>query len=553
MLRTEKIKDYYKYLIYIFPALYLLLGFYFRQVFGDLSLRSIDPEYIHFISALCVSTGKFSQANIDHPGSVLQLLLAVVFRVVYFFRGHNLPYFQDVISNSDLYLSVGNLVITAIISIAMLWAGKAVIKITDNVLYALVIQTSPFLLNIWYDIIGRIYPELLFVVPVFILQVLLLREIYHQDKNYKPQIFLYAFAIAFGMSLKMTFLPFFVLPLFLIKNIRNKLRYLLYTIISFFLLSLPVVFQLNKFRHWMESIFIHSGAYEGGNKNIIDPGLFVKNFKTLLSSERDFFYAAITLLVLLIVLVISKRSKRILLRISLGLTLIFLGFVFIVSKQYAVRYFIPALLFFPFMLILLKEIVESYIGKKIVRIVLSILLIIIIGYKLKQEVPYMRVVSKSVSAQMAARIETRDVVKTLKKDSYKIIVSQDYGSPFSEYAIMYSFAMGGKNWPGYKEKLNKLYPDTYQYFTWDNTLKYWGKGFNPNKIIASGKPVYLYLQKGNQTLYDKTIHKLFQNYKDFLVKKKLIFKNPQNGEAILQIYFSKVQPADSARHVVHKK
>jgi len=547
------LKRSYKYFLFIFPAIYLLLGFYFRQVFGDLSLRSIDPEYIHFISALSVSTGKFSQANIDQPASVLQLLLALVFRVVYFFRGNSLPYFQDVISHSDLYLSVGNLVITTIIAVSMLWTGKIVKNITNSTLYAVTIQTSPFLFNIWYEITGRIYSELLFIVPVFILQVLLLREIYGQSKNYKPQIFLYAFAVAIGMSLKMTFLPFVVLPLFLIKDIKNKLRYLLYTIIFFFLLSIPVVFRLNKFSSWMKSIFIHSGTYEGGSKNIIDPGLFVKNFKTLISSERDFFYAAIILVVLVLALVITKRSKQVFTRIGLGLTVVFLGFIFIVSKQYAIRYFVPALLFFPFVLILSKEILESFVSKKIVKIALSILLLTIIGYKLILEVPYIRIVSKSIGTQMAARIETRDVANTLKKESYKIIVSQDYGSPFHEYAIMYSFAMGGKNWPHYKEKLNKLYPDTYQYFTWDNTIKYWGKAFNPNKIIASGKPVYLYLQKNKAELYNRTIRKFFKNFKGFTVKKKLLFENSQNGEAILQIYFSKTQPADSVQQIVSKK
>ncbi len=547
MLHTEKTRDNYNFLIYIIPALYLLLGFYFRQVFGDLSLRSVDPEYIHFISALCVSTGKFSQANIDQPASVLQLLLAVVFRVVYFFRGNGLPYFQDVISHSDLYLSVGNLVITTIIAVSLLWAGKAVKNITHNFIYALAIQTSPFLLNIWYDLTGRVYSELLFIVPVLILQVMLLREIYPQNENYKPRIFLYGFAVALGMSLKMTFLPFLFLPLFLIKSIRDKLKYLFYTIIFFFLISLPVAFQLNKFRHWMFSIFVHSGTYEGGTKNIIDTRLFVKNFKTLVSSEHDFFYAFIFLILIILAFVINKRSKQVLTRIGLGLTLVFLGFIFIISKQYEVRYFIPVLLFFPFLLILNKEIIESFISSKTVNVALSIIIVVIIGFKLKQEVPYMRVVSESVGRQMAARMETRDVVNTLKKDSYKIIVSQDYGSPFPEYAIMYSFAMGGKSWPGYKEKLNKLYPDTYQYFTWDNTIKYWGKDFNPNEIIASGKPVYLYLQKDKKELYNRTIHKLFKSYKGFAVKKRLIFKNPQNGEAILQLYFSKAKQQVSSR------
>lgn len=547
MLRTEEIKHRYKYFLYFIPALYLLLGFYFRQIFGDLSLRSIDPEYIHFISALCVSTGKFSQANIDQPASALHLLLAIVFRIVYFFRGNSLPYFQDVISHSDLYLSVGNLVITAIIAASMLWAGKAIKNITNNIIYALAVQTSPFLLNIWYDLTGRIYSELLFIVPALILQVLLLREIYRQNENYKPRIFLYAFAVAVGMSLKMTFLPFIVLPLFLINTFRHKLKYLLYTILIFFTISLPVVFQFGRFRHWMFSIFVHSGTYEGGAKNIIDTSLFVKNFKTLVSSEHDFFYAFIFLILIILASVINKRSKQVLIRIGLGLTLVFLGFIFIISKQYEVRYFVPALLFFPFLLVLNKEIIESFISSKTVNVVLGIIIVVVIGFKLKQEVPYMRVVSESVGRQMAARMETRDVVNTLKKDSYKIIVSQDYGCPFHEYAIMYSFSMGGKNWPDYKEKLNKLYPDTYQYFTWDNSLRYWGKPFDPHTATASGKPVYLYLEKNRQELYNRTIHKLFENHKGYTVKKKLLFVNPQNGEAILQLYFSKAKQQDSIR------
>ena len=105
--------------------------------------------------------------------------------------------------------------------------------------------------------------------------------------------------------------------------------------------------------------------------------------------------------------------------------------------------------------------------------------------------------------------------------------------------------MGGKNWPDYKEKLNNLYPNTYQYFTWDNTIKYWGKAFDPNSIIVSGKPVYLYLQRNTNSLYTRTIRKLFKNFKGFTVKKKLLFDNPQNGEAILQLYFAKAIRQDS--------
>ncbi len=538
-------KNRYRIWLALFPALYLLLGFYFRQVFGDLSLRTIDPEYIHFISGLCVSTGKFSQANIDHPGALLQILLAVVFKTVYFFRNHNLPYFEDVIRHSDMYLAVGNLTITVILTGTLFWAGKAVYKITNNPVYALAIQVSPFLLNIWYDLTGRIYPELLFLIPVFMLQVLVLREFYDPKLTDKQRIRFYALAVAIGLSLKMTFLPFFLLPLFFIKNLRNKLKYTLFTGVFFFLLSPQVFFQLGRFRRWMFSIFIHNGAYESGTKSIIDTHLFIRNLGTLLSAKPYFFDAFFLLIVFTFILIFTKRAKSIQAKTGMALSLNLLGFVFFMGKHYEMRYFVPALLFFPFLLIVNMEIIYRFFNRKPVYIVLSTLLILLVGYRLKQEVPYMRVVSRSVGRQVKAREETRALMQTLPKNSYRIIVSQDYGCPLQAYAIMYSFAMGGKQWPHYKEKLDKLYPDVYQYFTWDNSLRYWGKPFIPDTVVSSGKPVYLYLQENSKTLYNRTIKKLLGNHKGYSVSKKLLFENPKNGEAVLQLFFSKAEPQSS--------
>ena len=538
-------KNRYRIWLALFPALYLLLGFYFRQVFGDLSLRTIDPEYIHFISGLCVSTGKFSQANIDQPAALLQILLAVVFKIVYFFRNHNLSYFEDVIRHSDMYLAVGNLTITVILAATLFWAGKAVYKITRHPVYALAIQASPFLLNIWYDLTGRIYAELLFLIPVFMLQVLVLREFYDPKLTDKQRIGLYALAVAIGLSLKMTFLPFFLLPLFFLKSLRNKLKYTLFTGIFFFLFSPQVLFQFGRFRRWMFSIFIHNGTYEGGAKSIINTHIFTRNLETLLSAKPYFFEAFILLIAFTFILIFTKRAKSVQTKTGMALSLSLLGFVFFMGKHYEMRYFVPALLFFPFLLIVNVEIIYRFFNRKPVYIVLSALLILLVGYRLKQEVPYMRVVSHSVASQVKAREETRALLQTLPENSYRIIVSQDYGCPLQAYAIMYSFAMGGKQWPHYKEKLNKLYPDVYQYFTWDNSLRYWGKPFIPDTVVSSGKPVYLYLQKNSKTLYQKTLKKLLGNHKGIWVSKKLLYENPENGEAVLQLFFLKATPQTS--------
>jgi hypothetical protein len=530
-----------KYLLFIFPAAYLLLGFYLRQIFGDLSLRSTDPDYLHFLSGMCISTGQFNEANIDHPGSALQVLLAGVFRVVYLFRERTHPYFEDAMLNSDLYLAVGNLVITILLAGTILWAGIAVFKITKNYVYALLIQTGPFLIDIWYEIYGRIYPELLILIPVLIIQVQILKTLYDKNHGKLNDVLILSFAVALGMSLKMTFLPFIIIPLFLIPSLKKKTQYLLFTVIFFFVISIPVTFQMERFWNWMKGIFIHSGMYQSGEKNIIDPAVFISNLQKLWQSEKTFFIALSALLVMTVVIIFLKNrhtdKKRRFILIAAGLYLMFAASVFIVAKQFAVRYFIPALLFYPLLLVLINETVKLISLNKYIITVTHIIIAVIILMNLKNQLPYVRITSEGVGSFMEARKHSRSFISTLENDSYKIIVSQDYGSPYKEYAIMYSFCVAGGGWPGYREKLDRIYPNTYQYFTWDNTIKYWGKEFNPLVIAESDKPVYLYLEKNSEDLYNKTIDRLFENNPEFIVESKLLFENSKTGEGILQLFF----------------
>jgi len=530
-------KKYSSYLLFVFPILYLLLGFYLRQVFGALSLRSNDPEYVHFISSMCVATGRFGQANVDHPGSVFQLVMALIFRFIHFFRGNDIPFFQDAMAHADMYLAVTNLCITVIVSAAMLWAGKAILKITNNPLYAILIQTAPFLIKSWYEVYGRIYPELTFVIPIFLLEVQLFKEIYQTEKESGKSVFIYALAISIGLSTKMTFLPLALLPFFSIKKMGNKVKYFVLTIILFFILSPQVASQWHHFSHWMRGIFFHSGAYESGGTNIVNSSLFFSNLNKIVHLESFFFYATGILFVLLIAILFTKNRKSTMTVVIAGLIVALGGLIFIVSKQYATRYFFPALLLYPFLLILIKETAQMFIRKKIVNIVLEILLVMVIGYQLNRSVGYMRIISKKISQQMDARIQTRDFAQTLDKNSYTIITSQDYGSPYPQYAIMFSFAMGGKHWPDYKAKLDKLFPDNYMYFTWDNTIKYWGKPYSASDIATSGKPVFLYLQKNTQKLYQRTVNKLLEKSTGISITNKLLFENPVNHESIMQLYY----------------
>jgi hypothetical protein len=304
----------------------------------------------------------------------------------------------------------------------------------------------------------------------------------------------------------------------------------------FLAISLPVTFQLERFWNWMKGIFIHSGAYQRGDSNIVDWPQFAYNFKKLFITQKQFFIAILLLAIGTITLLFKngKEKKKKIVIVSVGLIIAILGITFIISKQFAERYFVPAMLFFPFLLILNVEIIKQYLSQKIITITLSVIAAFIILFNLNNELPTVRLTSKVIQQQMQARIKSRAFVNTLPENSYKIIVSQDYGCPFHEYAIMYSFCVAGRDWPKHNEKLNKIYPDTFFYFTWDNTIKFWGNPLNLSEIIESKKPVYLYLEKNTNELYNRTINKIDPS-NSFEIQRDTIFVNPENNEAIYQL------------------
>jgi hypothetical protein len=529
--------------IFVIPLFYLTLGFYFRQIFGDLSLRSNDPEYIHFLSGMCVATGQFDQTNVDQPASALHVLLALVFRLVYFFRESSRPFFEDALLNSDLYLAVGNLVITTLLSVALLYAGFRTFKITGNVFYAVLLQFGPFLINIWYEIIGRIYAELLFLIPVMIIQVQILKKFYRErEDDHIEDVLAYAAAVAVGMAIKMTFLPLVIIPLILLRTAKKKLQCAAISLAAFLVLALPVTLQAKYFLKWMIGLFLHSGRYQSGGLTIINLDSFINNIKIFIGQEK-YFVILILLAIIsaLFIVIINKKLKqprlKNLLHINAAiLTAISLS-LFIVFKQYEPRYVIPALLFFPFLLVLLQENILCVVNKKIFRLFLNIATIILMVVLFNQHMAYARIVSDAIGSDMQARQKTREFIHSLPQESCTIIVSQDYGCPYQEYAIMYGFCMAGRNWPGHRETLDKLYPDRYFYFTWDDTIKRWGSDFDPRLIAGSGKPVFLYLEKDDEELYERTERKLLERYPGVRIRKENLFHNGGNGEGILQLQF----------------
>jgi hypothetical protein len=543
------------YLLVIIPAIYFILGSYFRYLLGDLSLRSLDPDYIYYVTGLGISEGHFNVFHVDNPGTPLQYLMGLSYRLIYLVRPGNGTYLEDVFSNPDLYMAISNSVITGLTTALLYFAGSRIYKSTGSVLYGLLIQTTPFLAVIWYDLIGRIVPELLMPIPVIFLEIFLIELIY-AEKNVESirQISILAFISAIGLSVKLTYIPLWFIPFILVKTWKKKAMFVGLAILFFLMFAIPVTLRINTFAGWISSLFIHSGQYGGGESNFINWADFHANMNYLWFYEKWFLLT--NLLALLTAsgyfLFRKKEADRRLLLVTLAvLATVFLQTI-MVGKHFEHRYYIPVLLLFPVLVFLIAEFAGRILPGKFHVLISSGLIVFLVAFFVHQQ-PWIKLKAETMSADMAQREETRRFVSTLKPNSIKIITTQNYGGPYREYALMVSYIWSGNQQKYYTETLAGLYPDTYLFFTWDNTFRFWGEKFDAQKIIDSGKSVYLYIERNDEELYNRTLTRIQKESETgFTAERVLIFSNAANSETLYQLKLTKAEKTDSIKGSMEK-
>jgi len=542
----DKLPKAQQALLFLLPVLYFIAGAYFRNLLGNLSLRSSDPEYIYFMSGLTLSEGTLKLAHIDNPGTPLQALVALVFRIIWFFRGLPKPFVEDVFLHPDLYLAVTSLFIAGLTAALLFYAGKKTFQYTNSVFYALLVQTAPFLPVIWYDLIGRVAPELIMPFPLVLLTLLIIKVFFQKEAVSHYQLFLFAFISAFGLSIKLTFLPVWFIPFMIMDGWKKKAAFVGISLVLFLVIAFPVTLRFNIFWGWITALFMGSGQYGGGESNIVDFASLKSNLRELIHLEKRFFYVFLALsasLVSYLAWFRKKAEKRISL-LSIAVVVSIALQVLMVGKHYAHRYFIPVLLLSPLMVFLMAELIKKFYPGRIMNIAINIGIAALLFWSVEHNLHWLPIKSQAMGADIENRMPTWHYAQLLEKDSYKIITSQNYGSPFIEYTLTYSHVWGNhKKRLEYAPILDKLYPYVYNYFTWDNTLKYWVEPFDAQTIVDSGRNVYLYIERDEEELYDKTLAKLHEESPtSFIAERELLFRNTATTEVIYQLIF--IPPGD---------
>lgn len=537
MIKNKIITKWLKFfLLLIIPVVFLFVVFQIKQGLIHYSLVSVDPEMAYLYNSLAILHGHYTHF-VDHPGIPLQYIGAAVIGVVSLFRTKE-SITQDVILNPDYYLHAINIFISLLLFVAIFALGYFTYKKLKNIFAGLIIQFTPFISFAYLNTSIRLLPELLALVIVTGLFIFCLFYLFSEEEEKKKKrkyiIWLAVFA-ALGISLKITFLPYVIIPFIVLSKFKEKIQYGMYLILFSAFFLLPALNRGNYFFSWITKNFMHSGQYGKGESNIVDVSLYKNNFIEIINNDPFYIITLCALFVGIVVYHIPflnvKLKKDVLYRCLIGFTFASVAILLVVVKQLKLYYLSPSyVLVIPGLVFLLIILIRNkYLNKYLMPSALVLMLIMSFQINLG------KINSSKVNENERQRIITLEFVNNNLKNVPVINVPDYYGSPFTGYCGYYGIAYSGKK---SREEiipaLDKVFPDYYTYHDWNEKFNYWlDSGYALPKLMLQYDSLYFYI--GNKDMWQKVWHNKIGINQKLDYNAISIFKNKNSGEEIFKL------------------
>lgn len=537
--------------ISIVPILIILFGFYLKNSQPSNYLYCVDPEYCYLFNALNFAHLQHP-FHIDHPGTPLQMLSSIIIRIVHIFHNSNITLDEDVFSNPDLFIYSINICTIILSSVMLFLLGLFTLKWTHDLTSAFFLQLTPFSSYIIISLFDRLIPENL-LIPVTLLLILLIISNLNSSNtknNILKFIILFSALIGFGTAVKITFVPFFIIPLFLIPGVINKLKYSILSIVFFSLFAYPIFFRWVDFRNWVESLFIHSGQYGAGPSNLIDKHIFITNIKTIIFQEQIFTFSLLIFIITSSIYFITyfkfKLKEDKYFNALLGITVTMILILIMVAKQYKNYYITPGLLLVVPGIYLTIYIYNRRLGFKSNWIIIPGLLIFILclyHFQIKNVFKF----SATRHENKEHYMESYGIDK--KYTGKPILMICNYtGSAFKQYALLFGIVWTGgsdtKMHKWYAATLSKMYPDAYIYKSYDNLFSDWSNSFSFITLLKKYKQVYL--DTRDQEVKESLTTKFNGLNRQTDTKDTLVYKNNYSLETIYKFTFDS---SENSRHL----
>ena len=540
-------KDFQKKIAFFFLSLSVVIALYYLRIDvldqkGPFWLGyNSDPSYGYLMNSLNMAfyNGGLGYQSL-HPGMPMYILGAIVIIVQYLIRYVSIGFDytlvegmqMDVLNNPELYITSINAAFSILNIFLLLLVTWLVFKQTKSLLYASILLFLPFYSEIFVqDVIGNLSAEpALFTVNFLFLAYVLLSGFKKWDQkkvtlalNQKKLTISYnalfmGILCGVGLSAKFPFLVFWLIPIILIYNIRENIKFMVVAVSTFILSISPIIFRFFfTLKFWVE-ISNRSAGY-GHNFGL---GFAIKSI--LLSNPAIFISLLIFSGLLLVILKQNDfKFKKLLqnysFRITLALYLSYIIQIVIVSRHYmGSRYFLSLICLLPFLLISQLAFQKITYSEHKSRPILNGLVYLIPFLFLANGYYNWDKMRTELSENQASGLKIHEFLAEHKDQYIQVftyrVSNQLYALRFGdEYARQLN-----------QEKLKEIYGDFFHYNSTFKKYYNWDKEVEPSKIMAQNKDILLFGTEPSEIIEQQfqkkvSVFKEFEKLKIYVLQK----------------------------------
>ncbi len=528
----------------ILPVLLFLAAYFFKLAGGPYYLNYYDPGYVYLVNSINVMQFE-NVGHIDHPGTSLQIFGAVILKILLLGKSEA-QILDSVFSDPESFLNILNKSLVLINCLALLALGIFAYRKTTNLFFSLLFQLSVFIsFEIYYGLV-IFSPENFLILSMILISGILVYYVYDDDsdKHMLGVAIMFGVVCGFGSVSKLNFVPVCLLPLLLLKGIRNKLIFMFVSVFTFLIFFLPAISNIGRFLKWSGNLTVNNGIHGKTDLSRFNLSLYLENIAQIFS--KDFFFAIIFLFIIIALVYdllvwrndrsVQSNSTLQKLRRVLWVIIFTMAFqVMVVAKNYlpyAQYYIIPSLMLtltglaflIPFMIGSMNINRKSVYN--LVYLSAFVLVLLFSGYEFASSY-------YEASTFRDEALKLNKLVKEIDNTSATVIPSVGTANEDCTLALCVMYGYSGKRTPMFQKEFSKRTSAKIFHNFWENKLFTISDSIDIGKEISGKERIVMQLMPN--TSIDMAVKCLEDDYDVTVTDKKLLMQNG-NMETVYELY-----------------
>jgi len=448
-----------------------------------LFIEYFDPTYPYLFNGAVVIQGGVP-GHYHHPGTSLQWLSGIISLVTHSVRNNGSEFRQDVVSNSELYMSMSGIFLLLIFSLSLFALGARTFKYLGVVPAIVLYIGVGGCFRMWYPQILLLSPESLVISSSLLITACLMPQIaYPESRLSTPCLVGVGTVFAVGITSKIIILPMLVFILILIP-LRRLLIILSSATAAGVLIMAPHIGNVGPIWSWFLGVATASTRHSTKGDWQVFQNLS-RAFKIVSGYMSPYYltFVCVIAIVLLARLPIYRSARPDSSTISLGrshlsvllatLTTLLMGY-----KPSTPRDFVVLIVLVPCAsAIMTRDLIDSRRVGNISRglrwtfgLALTLLL-----FSTNQSVLRMYTTSQQLSQQKVSFLVSQQQFTTLESEAF---VAYAYGVQSRGYAAMF-----GNSWAGgrFSSEVSSAFPKTMDFNIWSERIS--GRGPDTQQAI----------------------------------------------------------------------